>query len=542
MNRFRDINRRSVLKGLGASGTAVVFANILTPSLGFARESGVLHIGLDGRDMGTLHPHVATGAQDTAVIDSLFSGLVRYLPTKVSVEAIEPDLAVSWEASEDRKRFSFKLREGVQWHQGYGEVTSEDVKFSLLDSRDSAQSTFKPIFANIETIETPGKYEVVIVLKNPDPTFLTVVAAWHGGYVICKKAVEELGDNYKHRPIGSGPFQFKEYRPKERVILSANPDYYRGTPKLKSVIYSYIPDQTARRFAFVQQETDIIKGAANEDWLQEVVKATPGSPIVDLLGPSRNVTVSMKESVPPLGDPRVRKAIAHAFNREDYVRFFGRVFQPTYAAIPPSYFGGLSKDEIPADLLHTFDLDKARELLAEAGFKDGIKLETVVSERGDYLGLAQIAQQQLSKAKIDLKLNVLDHGSWVAAIIKEKRGSLVWSTASRYPSAETLLREFLICSADVSKPTGVQGFAQYCNPKLDEAYQRGIEAFDPKERAKFFKQAQIIALQDMPLVPLGTLATPVMRQGYVDLGYPVQAGEEVLSLPYMYHVTEKTTV
>lgn len=531
-------SRRSVLKGLGASGAALTLARVGASAQ--AQEPGVLRVGLSGRDMGTLHPAVATGGQDTAVIDAIFSGLVRYRPTEVSIEALEPDLAESWEVADDGKQYTFKLREGVQWQKGYGEVTSEDVKFSLEFVRDDPQSTFSTIFENIAAIDTPDPYTVVVSLTNPDPVFLTSVANWHGGYVISKKAVEELGDDYKNKPVGSGPFQFEEYRPKERVVLSANPDYYGGAPELSSIEFVYIPDLTARRFAFVNQEVDVIEGARNEDWLTEVVSATADDPQVDLLGPERNVVMSLKTSVEPLGDKRVRQAIAYAVDRGDYEAFFGRVFQPSYAPIPPSYFGALAKDEIPPELLYEHDLDRAKELLAEAGYPDGFALETVVSEREDYLALAQIGQEQLAKIGIDLQLNVLDHASWVAAIIKEAGGSIVWSSSARYPSARSHPREFWVCDADVTKPTGVQGFAEYCNPAFDALYKKANEAFDPAEQAKYYKEAQLILLEDMPSVPLGAMSTPVLRQGYVDLGYPV--GGPILSLPYMYHFTAKTSV
>lgn len=537
--KHTGFKRREILRLAGLTGAAAA-ASVVLPKMVWARKAGVLNVGLNARDMGSLHPHVATGSNDMPVIDEIFSGLVRYTPTKVNMEVIEPDLAESWEASDDRKTFTFNLRKGVQWHKGYGEVTAEDVKYSLMWVRDNPQSTFKPLFAKIAKVETPDSHTVVVVLKSADPAFLTSVANWHGGFVICKKAMEELGDGYKSAPIGSGPFQFESYSPKENVVLTANPAYYRGKPKLDRLVFSYIPDQTSRRFAFVQQEVDIIQGISNEDWLKEVVGATPGKPVVDLLGPARNVAVHMKKSVKPLDNILVRKAIAHAINRDDYAQFFGRVFEPTYAVIPPDYFGSLTKADIPAELIYAFDPDKSKKLLAEAGFPKGFKLETVVSERNDYLSLAQIAQEQLSRVGIDLKLNVLDHGSWVAAIIKEKRGSLVWSMSSRYPSAETLLREFWICSADVTKPTGVQNFAEYCNPKLDEAYQAGVNAIDPATRRKDFEEAQRIELEDLPSIPLGAMATPALRQDYVDLGYPVDG--QILSLPYMYHVTEKTKV
>ena len=161
--------RRTVLKGIGATGAAAVASSFFIPSFGRAQQSGVLRVGLAGRDLGTVHPHQATGAQDTAIVDTMFNGLVRYNPTQVSIEAIEPDLAESWSASDDRKQFTFKLRQGVQWHKGYGEVTSADVKFSLEFVRKNPQSSFRLIYANVIKVDTPDKYTVVITLKNPVP-------------------------------------------------------------------------------------------------------------------------------------------------------------------------------------------------------------------------------------------------------------------------------------------------------------------------------------------------------------------------------------
>lgn len=533
-------SRRTILKGIGAASAATVASGFLIPSMGRAQQSGVLRVGLAGRDLGTVHPHQATGAQDTAIVDTMFNGLVRYNPTDVSIAAIEPDLAESWSASDDRKQYSFKLRQGAQWHKGYGEITSADVKFSLEFVRENPQSSFRSIYANIAQVDTPDKYTVVVTLKTADPIFLTLVTNWHGGYVLCKKAVEEMGDDYKNKPIGSGPFQFESYRPKERLVVSAFPDYYGGAPKLKSILFSYVPDQTARRFAFVNQEMDVIKGARNEDWLTEVEKSTPGNPVVDLLGPDRNAMMFMKTSVPPLENIKVRKAIAYATNRADYAAFFGRLFRPNYVPVPGTYFGALQESEIPPDLFYKYDLDKAKALMKEAGHADGFEVETVVSEREDTLGMAQIGQQHLAKLNIRVKLNVTDHASWVTAILRQARGPFIWASSARYPSAKSHLRMLYTCEANVKLPTGIQNFSEHCNPEIDKAYEAGIKAIDPADRERHFKAAQQLILRDMPAVPLGIMATPVLRQGYVDLGYPV-AGT-ILSLPYMYHFTNGTNV
>ncbi|MCY0093755.1 ABC transporter substrate-binding protein [Hoeflea ulvae] len=534
------LSRREVLAyGIGG---LIATASMSLPTSALAQQANTLRIGLNARDIGVLHPHVATGGNDVPVIASIFSGLVRYEPTRVNITAIQPDLAESWEMSDDFAVHTFHLRKGVQWHKGYGEVTSADVAYSLANVRDSEQSTFRPLYSNMGEIETPDDYTVVIHLNEPDPTFVTAMANWQGGFVICRKAVEEMGDLYRTEPVGSGPFQFERYTPQDNISLTAHKDYYAGAPALERVVYSYVPDETSRRFAFVQQELDIIQGASNEDWLTEVVNSTPGNPKVDLLGPARSVNLHMKATVEPLGNPLVRQAIAHAINRDDFEQFFGPVFKGTNSSIPPSYFGGLKTADIPDELKYGFDPEKSKALLAEAGFPDGFEISTVCSERGDYLALAQIVQERLSKVGIALKLDILDHGSWVAAIIKEKRGSLVWSISSRYPSAEYLMREFFLCDARVSQPSGVQGFAEYCNPDFDVAYQAAIASGDPDVRLEEFAKAQMIALKDLPVVPLGTMSTPVLRQGYVNLGYEIAEGDDVTSLPYLYQLSPATSV
>lgn len=539
-NKRTGHNRRDVL-GYGIAGL-IATAGLSLGSKATAQLAGTLRIGLNARDMGVLHPHVATGGADVSIIASVFSGLVRYEPTRVNITAIQPDLAEKWEMSDDFMTHTFYLRKGAQWQKGYGEVTSADVAFSLSNVRENEQSTFRPLYGNIDTVETPDAYTVIIHLKKADPTFVTAMANWQGGFVICKKASDEMGDRYRTEPVGSGPFQFDSYTPQDNVIVTAHADYYGGTPKLERVVYSYVPDETSRRFAFVQQELDIIQGASNQDWLAEVIKSTPGNPTVDLLGPERSVNLHMKATEEPLGNPLVRQAIAHAINRDDFEQYYGPVFKGTHSSIPPSYFGGLKTEDIPEELKYSFDPEKSRALLAEAGLPDGFEISTVVSERGDYLALAQIVQERLAGVGITLKLDILDHGSWVAAIIKEKRGTLVWSISSRYPSAEYLMREFFLCGARVSQPGGVQGFAEYCNEEFDEAYAEAIASADPEVRAAGFAKAQITALTDLPVVPLGAMSTPVLRQDYVDLGYEIADGEDVNSLPYLYHVTPATTV
>ena len=114
--------------------------------------------------------------------------------------------------------------------------------------------------------------------------------------------------------------------------------------------------------------------------------------------------------------------------------------------------------------------------MAEAGYANGFDVETVVSEREDTLGMAQIGQQHLAKIGVRVKLNVTDHSSWVTAILREARGPFIWASSARFPSAKSHLRMLYTCAANVKLPTGIQNFPEHCNPDMDKAYEAGIMA------------------------------------------------------------------
>src|SRR5579875_2783339 len=156
------LGRRNLLKLAGASALAAT----ATPPRAMAQKPGVLRVGLSARDLGVLHPHIATSAADTPIISCIFSGLLSFTPPNVSLDTLAPDLAESWSASADRTTYTFHLRKGVKWHKGYGEVTAEDVKFSLESVRDNPQSTFRALYANVAHIDTPDPYTVVVALKH----------------------------------------------------------------------------------------------------------------------------------------------------------------------------------------------------------------------------------------------------------------------------------------------------------------------------------------------------------------------------------------
>ena len=190
----------------------------------------VLNVGMAAIDAGRLDPHLSATTPDKALFDWMFNGLVRMKQGTMNPDPalMEGDLAESWKSSEDGKQWTFNLRKGVQCHHGYGEFTADDVVYSLARAGDPKRSAFSSDFKDFEKVEAVDKYTVKITLKNPVPSLLGLLINYQGGNMVCKKAAEEMGENFAQKPIGTGPFMFSEYKSKESVTLVANPQYFRG--------------------------------------------------------------------------------------------------------------------------------------------------------------------------------------------------------------------------------------------------------------------------------------------------------------------------
>ena len=167
-------------------------------------------ISASSADVATLDPDRATNFGDLGVVSEIFNGLVRFTPGSADPNAVEPDLAIDWQASADKTVWTFHLRKGVQFHGGYGEMKADDVVFSVRRAADPKQSSFAADFAVIDKVEALDDYTVRFTLKHPSAAFLGLVANYHGGSVLSKAAVEKLGKKFGQAPIGTGPFVFTQ--------------------------------------------------------------------------------------------------------------------------------------------------------------------------------------------------------------------------------------------------------------------------------------------------------------------------------------------
>ena len=492
-----------------------------------AQES-VLQVASTGSDIATLDPHRATSTTDKGVVGWIYNALVRFPPGSAEPKDIEPDLAERWESSPDRKTWTFFLRKGVKFHGNRGELTAEDVAYSLTRAGDAKRSTFSADFTGIDRITRVDSHTVRIELKQPDPNFLGRVSNYHGGNIVSRKAAEELGDKFGANPVGTGPFAFAESVTQQYVKLVAHDGYFRGKPKIGTIMYRMIPSDSARELAFTSGELDIINAKREQRWVEAARRR--GNVIVDIFRPGEFRTLHINRSIAPLNNIKVRQAIAHAINVDDLVRFAGKDVGPKgCSVVPPGYLG-----EDCSTGSYAYDPAKAKALLAEAGHPDGLTLKVTVSNVSSQLPIMEIIQSQLAKAGIKLDMSVVDHPTYHSQIRKDA-SALVFYGAARFPVADTFLTEFFHSAASIGKPTAVTNFSHcaVADDEIDLARSEG----DPEKQKVLWKEAQEKIHKDVCAIPLFELLQVWAHSKRVDFGYELK-GAMNLAPP----ITERTAL
>jgi peptide/nickel transport system substrate-binding protein len=492
-----------------------------------AADRPELRISSGAADNATLDPHRATSTVDKGVVSGMFDGLVRFPPGSADPKALEPDLASSWESSADSKVWTFHLRKGVQFHGGYGELKAEDVVYSLQRAADPQRSSFAANFAILDKVEALDDYTVRIALKYPDAAFLGRVSDYHGGNIVSKKAAEKLGDKFGGAPVGTGPFAFGEHVTQQYVKLVANDAYFRGKPRLAGITYRMIPSDSARELAFTSGEIDVMQGKREQRWVERSAKRGMK---IDIFDPAEFRTLHVNRSIKPLDNVKVRQAIAAAIDVDEIVRYAGKdVAEKGCSVVPNGYLG---EDCSAGAYVH--DTAKAKKLLAEAGFPNGIEIKSVVSNISAQQPIMEIVQAQLAKAGIKLNMEVVDHATYQAKS-RQDQSALVFYGAARFPNADVYLTEFYDSASAIGAPAAMSNFSHCAVADADIRAAR-IEP-DPKKQLALWKDAQARIHDDVCAIPLFGLKQVWARGNGVNYGY-VLKGALNLQPP----VTEVTTV
>jgi len=490
-------------------------------------EDPTVRIAVSQKYIGSFDPHATLHNLDVSVIKQIFEGLLTFEPGTVSLETLKPSLAVAWEVSEDSRVWTFHLRRGVKWHHGYGEFTAEDVAFSIERVKTSPVSIYSDAFENVEKVEVVDDYTVRVYSKTPDPWFGLKVVDYQSGYIVCKRAFEELGDSgFATTPIGTGPFQLKSVYPGEKVVLERFPEYWGGVPKIKRLEFYLVVSPTARVMGLLAGEYDVAHHIYGKAVHEKLVGA--GMKFARNL-PTGNV-LHFNLTIKPFDDIRVRRALVHAINREVFLDYYGRdLAEPMYAPVPDAYIGA-AKDV----KRYEYNPEKAKELLAEAGYPDGFAFSTIMTHSADHRVPLELVQDMWRQVGVDMHIEIVEHTTWHVKI-RENQAPVVTYNAARLPYPGPYLKQFYYGPSACIAPTTISNFSNYDG--ADEFIRRGDTAKTLEESVYWWEQAQKKIMEDLPVYPLVQTYNAVYYRPTLHLGY-----EPNLIMEYMIKFTPDSYV
>lgn len=482
------LNRRSLLAGSTALAALAGLSILPTPlaAQGAPVQGGVLKVAFSADPAG-FDPALGPSGMSHVVIEQIYSTLMSVDPDAVPY----PDLAESYEVSDDGLTYTFKLRDGVTFHNG-DQLTADDVKFTFdrLRAEDSGYS-YKSQIETIAAIEVVDPLTVKFTLTIPTGPFLTYMA--FPGSSIVPKALLEAGHDLNAQPIGSGPFKFVSYQPRSMVKFERNAVFYEeGKPYFDGLEFHLISDVTALTNAVISGTVHFTNEVPPKDWA--TVSSSPGI-VGQTLEGSRYYWLLMNNTVAPMDNPKVRQAIAHVINREAIVAatFFGQA-KPLLGGVIPEW--NWAYPDIQA-FNPQGNIDKAKALLVEAGVPDGFETTmTMASSFPAMIAMAPILQANLAAIGIKAEIKTMEiprYWDEVWAPSAFDMTTMYWVSPLADPD------DFVYNNYATGTGINVQ---KSSSAAMDEILRDAKSATSIEERKALYKQQQELALEEMPIVPL----------------------------------------
>lgn len=446
-----------------------------------AAESKIIFV--EGSDIDTLDPQITRSRPSEIPIDHIYNKLVKWKDTELS--EIVPDLAESWETSKDGLIWTFKLRKGIRFTDG-SPFNAHAVKFSLeriLDKKTASPN--RSLFIPITEIETPDDYTIRLKTKTPFASLLENLAAAAGG-MLSPSAVNRWGDDFGRNPVGTGPFILEKWIPGEMAVLVKNKNYFGKPANIDKIIYKPVPEGSARAIELESGQADIVNRIPPEAVAR--LKANPNLNI-RIIPSTFQVFWELNSRKAPFNDIRVRKAVNYAVDKEAIVdKILGG-----YGSVPDGLFppGVQARMKL---LPYGYDPERAKSLLAEAGYPKGFKTK-LWTTHGRYMKdkeVAEAIQGYLARIGIETEFKIWEWSAYQKTIYSpaiEDGG--MWILGTSIPTADwRLTRKFT--TGDPSNLTG------YSNPKVDELLMKARATMDYTKRMDLYKEIQRIVWDEAP--------------------------------------------
>ena len=445
-------------------------------------------------DVQSLDPQIQNDTTSEQVVKMLYNTLLKFEDDGTVVG----DLAESWSVSEDKLTWTFNLKQGVKFHNGK-ELTSADVKatFDRALNAEAGGLRTTEIIKMFTAVEAPDPYTVTITTDGPYGPMESLMCNMSLG-IMDADYIEQYGldlGTSVEGENGTGPFKVVSWERDQEIVVERFDDYF-GTPaKLKTVVYTVIPEAASRVIALETGEVDVIDKPTNED-LERLEADTENYTVL------RKPTISQRLfrfgcNDPIISNTKVRQAIVYAIDRQAIIDalFTGSAY-PSTAPLAPVTFGYSNLGEIEQDL------ELAKSLLAEAGYPDGFDTKIVTTERyQNGIELAEIISQQLAEIGINAEIEVWEwsalSASWNGITADEfDQPIFIMGAGPSMRDADGGLRGLYTTSE-----TGLndRNYGFYSNAEVDALIEQGMQETDQQKRVEIYKEAMEILYREDPV-------------------------------------------
>jgi len=443
----------------------------------------------------------------------LFNNLVIYDQSKPqnSPDDIVPDLAKSWSWSADGKDLTFKLQEGVKWHDGVP-FTSKDVvcTMNLLTGKGEDKLRTNPRktwYDNVQNVTTNGDYEVTLHLGRPQPSLLSLLASGYSPVYPCHVPAAQM----RTKPIGTGPFKFVDFKRNEGIKVARNPDYWKkGKPYLDGIEFTIVPNRATAILAFTSGRFDIVfPWEVTIPLLKDVKQQMPNASC-QVTSMNNSTNLLLNRDAPPFNDPDLRQALNLGIDRKAFVDIInqgdaqlGGVMQPPTDGVwglPPEIFTkvpGYGPDVAA-------NREKARELMKKAGYGPDKHLKLKIATRGIslYKDPAVILAGQLKEIWIDGDVDIIETAQWYPKIAKKNYELGLNTTGNGVDDPDQNYFENFSCKSE-------RNYSGYCNPEIDKMIEQQSSMTDVAARKKLVWEIDQKLLEDnaRPIIMWNRAAT-----------------------------------
>jgi peptide/nickel transport system substrate-binding protein len=409
----------------------------------------------------------AAGAIDSVLYSNVFEGLTRFMGDG----SIVPGLAESWDISDDGLTYTFKLHDGVTFHDGTT-MDAEDVKFSLDRARaEDSVNAQKGLFAGIADVAVVDPLTVKVTLSEPNGNFLFNMA-WGDAVIVAPESIE----NIKQTPIGTGAFKFVNWVQGDKIELERNDAYWGDAPALAKATFKFISDPTAAFAAVMAEDVDVFSGFPAPENLPQF-EADPRFQV--LVGSTEGETIlSTNNAQPPFDNVKVREALAHAIDRQAIID--GAMFG--YGTPIGTHFAPHNPAYVDLTGLSEYDPEKSRALLAEAGFADGFETTLHLPPPSYARRGGEIVAAQLAEVGIKAEIINVEWAQWLETVFKGKNFGLTIISHTE--------------PMDIGIYANPDYYFQYNNPDFQALMTKLNGTTDPDMRTQLLGDAQRMISED----------------------------------------------